>query len=562
MIRRGNQPLIGLSFALAMILITNIVAMAKAVSLPSDLDSKYGKWINLSTEQLVEKGRAFLYEQQSPDSALACFSIATSRYDDAISEEEKQEIYRAFIGKWYVQFFHYYDYPKAYESLSEALKISDETGKGRGRANLNLAMMYQMFGTDGRDNNALNAAKAYNRKAFEEAISENDTIVAHMAFSNMVSLITDKWELEQIKPYQADYLRFAESASHPIVSFNVLLYDINVAIADEDYDKALSLLDRQEQFVTESQPRYLIAILMSRAKVYRLMKDYRTAESLLNKAEQIARKENMKDVLLNIYDDNRLLYFESGEAEKQATAYHSYLCLKDTLLNYRQIAGFTENNFLSEMEKLDQTLAQMQYKRKVQAWIVGLCILIIVCLICFMLIIVRKNRKLSAANMSLYEKTKELLGKEEGAERFTNASITSDENSDSAHSMTPEERERLKSMMRSIYNVASASEELYSPQFTISKFAELADMPVKQISKIINEETGDNFNGFINRFRIKKACLMLDDLDNYGSFTIENIGLSVGFRSRTAFISAFKKMTGLNPSDYLKAARQAWMHQK
>lgn len=540
-----------------MMLTTNVETGAKVVSMYPELELKYGKWINLPTAELVDQGRAFLYKQQCPDSALVCFSIVTSRYNESLSIEEKQQIYKAFTGKWYAQFFHYYDYPKAYESLSEALKISEATGKGRGMANLNLAMMYQMFGTDGRDNNALQTAKTYVKKAFEDAIAEKDTNVVHMAFSNMLSLVSEKDEISKLESVKNDYVEFAGNSGHPIASFNILLYDIDIAIAAKDYDKALSLLDRQSQYVSSAQPRYLISILMSRANVYRLKKDYIKSEQLLKEAEEMAQSMNMKDVLLNIFDERKLLYQDSGDTAKEADAYHSYLCMKDTLLNYRQISGFTEINFLSEMEKLDQSLAQMQYKRRVQGWIVGLCIMIIGCLICFVLVILRKNRKLSAANMSLYEKTKQLIGKEEKKIRYIHKENTSEVRNDPMSTNSDVEKEKNEAIMGIIDEVAGSSEELYSPGFTISKFAELANIPVKQLSKVINEETGENFNGFINRYRIKKACVMLDDLENFGSVTIENIGLNVGFRSRTAFISAFKKLTGLNPSDYLKAAKQA-----
>lgn len=555
--RRFSIPCVKWLTVILMALTPLCLCGANANALSPGLEAKYEQWKNIPTRELVGMGRTFLYQRQCPDSALICFSIVTSRNAASLSKEEKQEIYKAFIGKWYAQFFHYYDYPKAFESLSEAIKISEETGKGKGMADLNLAMMYQMFGSDGRDNDAIKTAKDINRKAFQEAIAENDTNVVHMAFSNMLSLISIENEIDDISSYRNAYVKFNEDSRQPITKFNILHYDINSAIAAEDYDKALSLLERQYQFVTLGQPRYLISILMARANVYRLKKDFVKSEQLLREAEEIADKENMKDVLLNIYDERRRIYQDNGDATKESEAYNRYLCMKDTLLNYRQISGFTELNFLSEMERLDQTLAQMQFKRRVQGWIVGLCVAIIVSLICFMLIILRKNRKLSSANMSLYEKTKQLLEKDDKTLKYSSREETWSHDSEIQDSVPIETKEKNAAMMKNIDKVASGSDELYSPKFTIYKLSELTDLPVKQLSKVINEETGENFNGFINKYRIKKACLMLDDLDNYGSLTIENIGLNVGFRSRTAFISAFKKLTGLNPSDYLKAAKQA-----
>lgn len=558
----SNKPLIKTLLIISMMWVNIILACAKSTVITPDIESKYGKWMNLSTGELVAKGRDFLYQKQNPDSALVCFSIATSRYNKSLSKEEKQEIYKACTGKWYAQFFHYYDFPKAYESLLEALKISEETGVGRGMANLNLGMMYQMFGTDGHDKSALQTSRSYNRKAFEDALAERDSNVVHMAFSNMVGLASEDSDLTEMAAYREKYLDFTKGNRHPISSFNLLLYDINNAISHGEYDNALLLLDQQSQYVTPAQPRYLISILMMRANVMRLKHEYLQAEKLLNEAQEIALSENMKDVLQNIYNDKKELYHQSGDRSKEAEAYHSYLCMKDTLLNYRQISGFSEVNFLTEMERFDQTLSQIQYKRRVEAWIVAFCVLIICILGCSVVIIMRKNRKLMAANLSLYEKTKEEM---EGVViKQTSHSLDEDEptGEEGETAMTPEEKANQEKLMNVIRGIAANSDELYSPKFTISKLAELTELPVKQLSKIINEETGENFNGFINRYRIKKACRMLDDVESYGSLTIENIGLNVGFRSRTAFISAFKKMTGLNPSDYLKAARQARLIQK
>ena len=42
--------------------------------------------------------------------------------------------------------------------------------------------------------------------------------------------------------------------------------------------------------------------------------------------------------------------------------------------------------------------------------------------------------------------------------------------------------------------------------------------------------------------------------------TIESVGESVGFRSNSNFITAFRQVTGLTPSVYLKMAREERQH--
>ena len=79
----------------------------------------------------------------------------------------------------------------------------------------------------------------------------------------------------------------------------------------------------------------------------------------------------------------------------------------------------------------------------------------------------------------------------------------------------------------------------------------------KYLSQIINEEYGCNFNTFINGYRIREAARRLTAGGEWSRFTIEAIANSVGFRSRSTFVSLFKQTTGLTPSEYRKRGQQA-----
>ncbi len=48
----------------------------------------------------------------------------------------------------------------------------------------------------------------------------------------------------------------------------------------------------------------------------------------------------------------------------------------------------------------------------------------------------------------------------------------------------------------------------------------------------------------------------MSDTENYGNYTIGAIAESVGFRSSTNFIAAFKKLPGVTPSHYLRLAKE------
>lgn len=87
---------------------------------------------------------------------------------------------------------------------------------------------------------------------------------------------------------------------------------------------------------------------------------------------------------------------------------------------------------------------------------------------------------------------------------------------------------------------------------TLSKLAGQLGSSSNAISKAINLEKGMNFNDYINAKRIAVAKERLLDPE-YGNLTVEAIGESVGFRSKSTFYAAFKKQIGQSPSAYIKA---------
>jgi len=87
------------------------------------------------------------------------------------------------------------------------------------------------------------------------------------------------------------------------------------------------------------------------------------------------------------------------------------------------------------------------------------------------------------------------------------------------------------------------------------KVQDLADqlgIPSYQLSQIINTELRRNFYDLINSYRIEEAQRRLTDPANQ-HFTILAIAYDVGFNSKSAFNTAFKKYTKMTPSQYKKS---------
>ncbi|KAA1244227.1 AraC family transcriptional regulator [Aquimarina sp. RZ0] len=71
------------------------------------------------------------------------------------------------------------------------------------------------------------------------------------------------------------------------------------------------------------------------------------------------------------------------------------------------------------------------------------------------------------------------------------------------------------------------------------------------ISQTINASTHQNFNDFINQYRIEISKKRLLDKE-YKHLTIEAIAHSVGFKSKATFYNAFKKHVAVSPGAFIK----------
>lgn len=84
---------------------------------------------------------------------------------------------------------------------------------------------------------------------------------------------------------------------------------------------------------------------------------------------------------------------------------------------------------------------------------------------------------------------------------------------------------------------------------SLSMIAEQLNVSANYLSQLINKLSKSSFSELINRYRVDEAkkCLSHPDYNNY---TVAGIGFESGFNSTSAFYDAFKKHTGMTPSEY------------
>ena len=88
-------------------------------------------------------------------------------------------------------------------------------------------------------------------------------------------------------------------------------------------------------------------------------------------------------------------------------------------------------------------------------------------------------------------------------------------------------------------------------EMSLPKLASILSIPPPHLSQIINVHLKQNFSDFINSYRVKEAKKKLLNPE-YKHFKLTAIGHDVGFKSTSAFYSAFKKCAGTTPLGFKK----------
>ena len=121
-------------------------------------------------------------------------------------------------------------------------------------------------------------------------------------------------------------------------------------------------------------------------------------------------------------------------------------------------------------------------------------------------------------------------------------------------STKPESKGSLGDETRSVLfeSVKQCVEEqqLYlNSELTLASLAETSGLAMHHLSEVLNQHSGQNFNQFINAYRVEYVC---ERLKENSSESFLELSSEAGFSSKSTFNTMFKKLKGLTPTQYRK----------
>ncbi|QDY69275.1 helix-turn-helix domain-containing protein [Qingshengfaniella alkalisoli] len=89
------------------------------------------------------------------------------------------------------------------------------------------------------------------------------------------------------------------------------------------------------------------------------------------------------------------------------------------------------------------------------------------------------------------------------------------------------------------------------PDLTLARLARRLHVPIKQLSAAINRTTGENISRYVNGFRVRGACTLLESGES-----VTQAMLGSGFNTKSNFNREFSRVMGQSPSAFLRRAQE------
>lgn len=529
--------------------------------------------LRMPSAELLRKGNEYLYMKNQPDSAMVCFTIAAERYSERLTPEEKRLCFDGWCGRWETSFFGYADFPGALQDFDRIMDIAHESGIRSPKPDwfTGLSVTYNFNYTD--DRRLLDEGMVYFRKAFKEAVARKDYDVILKIYDDLLRSASCYDEVMLAE--ETEVLKKLNLPDHQRKNQALTIQDGLRRIKGNDtiggmrcFDEAIRTVPRDAR--NASQLGFLMFL---KAYMHLYRNEFVQVDSLCSDALRLTYRYDMKKNRLSVLKLIVSFSEMTGDRDRAMKARLHYVELGDSINKNSALLSLARLRANMEGRAMRSRVDAAESRSRILVWIVASAVAVIVIFGIFLYLLVSANRKLRERNGRLYEESRrklkdgdwnlpevidadddpeqkdDLLESELESEMKENAEEAVGGGKSASAQISDELRDNL---VRQISEILEDGKEVYDENFSLPRLSKLVGSNTRYVSMVINDTFGCGFSTLVNRTRIREACRRLDDHAAYGKWSAEGIGESVGFHSRSAFATAFKKFIGLTPKEYRK----------
>lgn len=542
------------------------------------------KTSGVSTDDIMRKAERYL-NAGHPDTALVYYMVVCNRMSDNLPDKDKQQCALAYLKKGNV-FYMKGDYAGALSAYFSGLRIYKQC-KGQheiGRFYNNIANVYCVFGDHVK-------GLGYYKKGYEYCRKYGDKANEYNILTNMTGVNIAIGNTSAARKYY----EMAEKVKNPADKENCYMGIFNfglILMTEKKHLKAVNIYKELLVYALKNkmQPRYLCSSYMQLYNNY-IQLGYRDSTlKYLRLCESTAIDHGILHVCLDVlvkYAD----YYDSVGNYKAASRYRArYQQVRDSILNTHELESVKNEQLLYEMNKYDKYIASLNAREKERVQTISrqrntlVAVSVVAAVIGVLLVLVyRQKGKINRSYNDLFVVNRDFVRQQEfmrqrmlelynrlkcseaeladvrtasdcgsggHADAGEGSCESSDENDVRGSKPMTISGDMRKKLLDAVIDVMENTTEFCSSDFSLARLATLVGSNSKYVSLVINDTFHKTFKNYVNDYRIRLACLRMADTDAYGSYTLNAIAESVGFRSYTTFVELFRKVVGITPSMY------------
>lgn len=114
----------------------------------------------------------------------------------------------------------------------------------------------------------------------------------------------------------------------------------------------------------------------------------------------------------------------------------------------------------------------------------------------------------------------------------------------------------LSETVQKVIDHLHAQKPFKEPDFDLNKLSEQLGIPRHHLSEVLNKGMGRSFYELMNSLRVKEAISLIK-AGKLSELSVEGLGYEVGFNSKSAFFTHFKRITATTPLRYQKELKNS-----
>lgn len=567
---------------LLLVLLMLLPSCAGARVLAKDYMTLVKKTSDASIDYIMKKAEHYLNAGHS-DTALVYYMVACNRMNDKLSDKDKQQCAMAYLKKGNILYMKG-NYAGALSAYFSGLRIYSACKDRReiGHFYNNIASVYCVFEDYAK-------GLSYYKKGYESCHKYGDRANEYKILANMTKVNIIKGNTSSARKYY----KMSEKVKNPADKENCYMGIFNfglILMAEKNHVKAVETFNELLAYTLKNkmQPRYLCSSYIQLYKNYIALGDRDSTLKYLRLCESTAVKHGILHVCLDVlvkYAD----YYDSVGNYKAASSYRArYQREKDSIYDTHEFDAVKNEQLLYEMNKYDEYIASLNAREKERLQtisrqrltIAGVTVVTAVIGVLLLLVYRQKgnidksyndlfvinrdfvkqqeftrqrmlelNNRLKSSEAELAALRASQKQPTDGAGEAPDTATTADDADGKNKTLAISEDMRRK-LLDAVIDVMENSTEFCSSDFSLARLASLVGSNSKYVSLVINDTFHKTFKNYVNDYRIRLACLRMADTGTYGSYTLNAIAESVGFKSYTTFVELFRKVVGITPSMY------------